>query len=586
MTYFQILIRILKDFKDFTWNPKFYLMVFVLLLTTILGSSEPFFGAQLIKYIEWYFQNQTIIFDQILIFMWIYMGFIVVNSIIRYIYRYYFVDVFAMKYYIYHAQKYKEKVIRMSEMAYLNKKSWSLYKTFDRGAEWVFQVLFWFWIDVAISLLSIVGLTIIMLYLNITMAIATLGMVPVMIYMGIYFNKKTRATQNEIHKVWDSFFAQLWDYLSNLTLVKTLTLESKASKELEQIQEKALSLQLPLSKRWAVADVYVQFLVNISRFFVLWLGIYLISKWELWFAELFLYFTLIWFIYYPMNFLFAQFKNFQKTLEWIKRFYEEFDSMDQDIEKDIWKNLANITGNITFENVGFQYKEGNEDVIKNLSFHIKAWQKVALVGSTGSGKTTLTKLLLRLFELKSGKILIDDYDISESTKSSLRQHIGIVMQENSLFNTSIYENMLFAKPDATQDEIESALKNAKADFVFKLEKWVHTEIWERWVKLSWWEKQRINIARIFLKNPEILILDEATSALDNKTEIEIQKSLDTLMEWKTSLIIAHRLSTIKKVDVIFVLENGKIIEQWNYEELIEKKWKFFELANPEKLILN
>lgn len=124
------------------------------------------------------------------------------------------------------------------------------------------------------------------------------------------------------------------------------------------------------------------------------------------------------------------------------------------------------------------------------------------------------------------------------------------------------------------------------DFVFKQKDWINTEIWERWLKLSWWEKQRLNIARIFLRNPEILVLDEATSALDNKTEIEIQKSLDELIAWKTSIIIAHRLSTIKKVDRIFVLENWQIVEVWNYEELLAKKWKFFELANPDKMVMN
>jgi ABC-type multidrug transport system fused ATPase/permease subunit len=130
------------------------------------------------------------------------------------------------------------------------------------------------------------------------------------------------------------------------------------------------------------------------------------------------------------------------------------------------------------------------------------------------------------------------------------------------------------------------LKKAKAEFVFSSEKWLETIIWERWLKLSWWEKQRINIARIFLRNPEILILDEATSALDNKTEAEIQKSIEELLIWKTSIIIAHRLSTIKKVDRIFVLDKGKIVESWNYEELIQKKWFFFALANPDKMILN
>ena len=146
--------------------------------------------------------------------------------------------------------------------------------------------------------------------------------------------------------------------------------------------------------------------------------------------------------------------------------------------------------------------------------------------------------------------------------------------------------MELVRDNITQDKILNALKKAKADFVLKSQEWLETIIWERWLKLSWWEKQRINIARIFLRNPEILILDEATSALDNKTEIEIQSSLEDLMKDKTSIIIAHRLSTIKKVDRIFVMDNWKIIESWTYDELILKNWFFYKLANPEKLIIN
>ncbi len=586
MTYFQILTRIFKDFKKYIGNTKFFFLIFVLILTTFLWSLEAFFGAKMIQYIEEYFQNNTLFINEILIFLCIYVIYIIFNSILRYYYRYYLVGIHSLKYYTYHALTYKEKVLYMSEFAYLNKKSGSIYKTFDRWVEGVFDLLMNILNDIWISLISIIWLTIVMFIINPVMAITSLGLVPVMLFMWFYYNKNTHKYQSDIHNKWILFYSKLSDYLSNLTLVKTLTLEQQASKELHTIQYEALDLQYPVSKRWALADVYVQFLVNLSRFLVLWVGLYFISVWKITFAEIFLFFSLIGFIYYPMSFLFGQLKNIQKLLEEIKKFYETFDTIEQDFEYEKWKEIEKISGKITFENVDFKYLAEWEDVIKNLSFSIQSGEKVALVGSTWSGKTTITKLILRLFEINKWKILIDNSDISTLKKSSLRSHIWIVMQDNSLFNTTIKENMLFAKPDATDEEITQALKKAKADFVLKQEKWILTEIWERWLKLSGWEKQRINIARIFLKNPEILILDEATSALDNKTEIEIQQSLDDLMQGKTSLIIAHRLSTIKKVDKIFVLENGKIVEMWNYEELIEKKWKFFELANPDKLIIN
>lgn len=192
------------------------------------------------------------------------------------------------------------------------------------------------------------------------------------------------------------------------------------------------------------------------------------------------------------------------------------------------------------------------------------------MGNTGAGKSTIVNLLFRFYEPNSGNIFLDNEKISDLKKKSLRSHIGMVSQDNSLFNLTIRENLLFARPDATDEEVKTALKNASAEFVYKLENGLDTKIGERGLKLSGGEKQRISIARLFLQNPEILVLDEATSALDNKTEKVIQTSLDRLMEGKTAIVIAHRLSTIQNVDKIFMLENGKIVESGNYRELIEK----------------
>jgi len=222
---------------------------------------------------------------------------------------------------------------------------------------------------------------------------------------------------------------------------------------------------------------------------------------------------------------------------------------------------------------------------KNWNLKINPWEKIALVWNTWAGKSTIVNLLFRFWEVNSGEIKIDNIDIKNIAKTELRKNIWLVMQDNSLFNSSIKENLLFAKHNATEQELKEAIQLAQADFVYNLEKWLDTIIWERWLKLSWWEKQRLSIARLFLKNPKILVLDEATSALDNKTEKLIQKALDNLMKWRTSIVIAHRLSTIQNADNIYMLENWKIIESGNYQELMNKKANFYELANPEHLIL-
>lgn len=585
MKYTKVFKKLFLDFKKSIWNFKFYTTIFIWIVTVIIWSSEPFFTSKAIFYVENFIKTWEINEKTIIIFFCIWIIFIILNSIVRYVFRYFFVEKNAINYYINQSKKYKQKIIYMSESAYLNKKSWSLYKILDRWLEWIFVTLLIISYDIFTSIISIIYVTNILFITNYKMAFATLSVVPFLILLWYYFNAKTGKLQEEVNKKWSSFYGKVWDYLTNLTLVKTLTFEKNISRELDDIQTESLNLQIPLSRRWAVANVYVSFMINMARFIVLWTWIYLVKNWEITFATLFLFFAYINYLYFPIWFIFDHLRNLQKNLEWIKNMYEEFDNIEQDEELNDSKEVPSVRWKIEFKNVSFGYNT-DEEVLKNISFEVNTWEKIALVWTTWSWKSTITKLLLRLFEIDKWKIYIDDINIKDMTKLSLRKHIWIVMQDNTLFNTSILKNLRYAKPNATEEEINKALKKAKADFVFKTSKWLNSVIWERWLKLSWWEKQRISIARIFLKNPEILILDEATSALDNKTEKQIQESLDELIKWKTSIIIAHRLSTIKKVDKIFVIDNWKIIESGKYEELMNTKWKFYELANPDKLIMS
>lgn len=586
MSYFEVLKKILLSYKNHIGNKKLYFLVFVWLITTLVSRFEPTFAVKIIWYIENFIKTWNINNNEIMFFFIFWIIYIIFNSIIRYYYRFNLIAKTDLYFYKEQANFYKERVLRMSEGEYLNKKSWKIYKVFDRWLDRMFMVIFNIFLEIFPSLISILFISIFLIIINPFLAWVTLLIVPLALFMWYYFNWKTSFLQWELNKKRDSFFAKLWDSVTNLSLVKTLNSEKNLSKELEDIQEKCLYLQLPISKRWAISDIYMQFLINISRFLVIWVWIYMISKNSINFTTLFLFFSYIRYIYYPLGSIFSQLQNIQRNIERVKRIYEDFDNVEQDCEIENSRDLEKINWKIEFKNVSFIYKWTEKEVINKVNFIINPWEKIALVGSTWSGKTTITKLILRLFETNSWTIEIDWIDYKKITKKSLRNHIWIVMQDNTLFNTTIRENMLIAKNDASEEEIIKALKKAKAEFVFKQENWLETIIWERWLKLSWWEKQRINIARIFLRNPEILILDEATSALDNKTEAEIQKSLEELLLWKTSIIIAHRLSTIKKVDRIFVLDNWKIVESWNYNELIEKQWYFFALANPDKMILN
>ncbi len=258
-------------------------------------------------------------------------------------------------------------------------------------------------------------------------------------------------------------------------------------------------------------------------------------------------------------------ENTQRAVADSRDYFEAMNEVPE-IDKSV-VDLEVTKGEIEFKNVAFGYVK-NKIIMDNISFSIKAGQKVALVGESGEGKTTLTNLMLRLYEPSSGKITIDSEDITEVTKASLRAQIGVVFQEPNLFSGTIKENISYANPKASQAQIESAAKAANAhEFIKDFDEGYDTEIGERGLKLSGGQKQRIAIARAILKDAPILILDEATSSLDSKSELLVQEAFEHLMKGRTTIIIAHRLSTIQNVDSIVALKNGTVAETGSPEEL-------------------
>ena len=416
------------------------------------------------------------------------------------------------------------------------------------------------------------------------MTIITLSMLPLMILMWLFFVKKLSPLQKELNTKWENIYWIIWNILSWFMLTKMLTLENKYISNISTKLDKLYKEQCRISKYWWISSIYTNLFVMVSRILVLGFWVFFIINWNLWFAELFLFFSYIWWIYFPLWFIFSKLKDTTTQLVSVEKLYSEFNNLElENITK--WKTIKKINGSIKYSDVIFWYYK-NIDILNKLSFNIKPWEKIAFVWNTWAWKSTIINVLLRFWDINSWTIEIDWINIKDISKKNIRSHIWVVSQDVSLYNDTILNNLLFSNPKATKNDIQNALKNAEADFVYDLIDWIDTVIWDRWLKLSWWEKQRISIARLFLQNPEILILDEATSALDNKTEKLIQKALDKLLKWKTSIIIAHRLSTIQNADKIFMIENWKIIETGKYDELVANKWKFYELVNPEHLILN
>lgn len=277
---------------------------------------------------------------------------------------------------------------------------------------------------------------------------------------------------------------------------------------------------------------------------------------------------------------------FEKGMTGIHRFFKIKDTIPDIIDLENGITLENINGNIKFNNVQFSYDnlsdigDDKKLVLNNINLNIKSGDKIALVGPSGGGKTTLTNLIPRFYDVDKGEITIDGIDIRNIKLKSLRDNIGIVQQDVYLFSGTIAENISYGKLDASDEEIIKSAKMAGAmEFIEKLPDGIHTYVGERGVMLSGGQKQRISIARVFLKNPPILILDEATSALDNKSEQIVQKSLDLLSKGRTTITIAHRLSTIINADEIIVLTENGIREKGTHKELLEKKGEYFTLYN-------
>ncbi len=278
----------------------------------------------------------------------------------------------------------------------------------------------------------------------------------------------------------------------------------------------------------------------------------------------------------PVMTLIAFTEQYQNGVTGFERFIEIMDEKPETDKPDA-EPLQNVKGNIVFDNVSFSYSDSKE-IIKDLSLNVLKGQKLAMVGPSGGGKTTLCHLLPRFYEYESGSITIDGTDIKDVTLESLRQNIGIVQQDVFLFDGTIGENIMYGRPDATHEEMVAAAKRANIDeYVATLPNGYDTRIGERGVKLSGGQKQRLSIARVFLKDPAILILDEATSALDNTTEIMIQEALDELCRGRTTLVVAHRLSTVKNADRIVVIDGGEITEQGTHNELMEHNGTYAKL---------
>lgn len=280
----------------------------------------------------------------------------------------------------------------------------------------------------------------------------------------------------------------------------------------------------------------------------------------------------------PITNLSNIYNNFLNTIAYLERIFETMDEPVEIHDVPDAVEMPKIKGDVEFKDVVFAYEKDSPDVLKGLSFQVKAGQSVAIVGPTGAGKTTIVNLISRFYNLKSGQVLIDGQDISKVTLHSLRSQMGIMLQDTFIFSGTIADNVRYGKLDATQEEIEAACRTVSAhDFIVHSANGYQTEVRERGSSLSQGQRQLLSFARTLISDPKVLVLDEATSAIDAKTEQLVQQGINELLKGRTSFIIAHRLSTIKSCDIIMYIADGRIVEQGNHQELMAKKGEYYRL---------
>lgn len=442
--------------------------------------------------------------------------------------------------------------------------------------------------EMVTNLVTVIGVMIILLTINVKLALLIFVPIPLILFSGWIFATKVRPNFKISQKAFADLNAKLQDNFSGISEIQAFGQEEYESDQIfnqANVFTKAMLHALNLS---AVFHPAVEFLSSLGTVIMVGIGGVMAFRGELSISDIVAFLLYLSLFYAPISGLARLLEEVQQAYAGAERVMAILDTPLEIKDSPDAMELKDVEGSITFHSVGFQYEE-EVPILKDISFSCKPGQMVALVGPTGVGKTTLTSLISRFYDPTCGSILIDGKDIKNVTLKSLRDNISPVLQDTFLFNGTIAENIGYADPNANIDEIIAAAKAAIIhDSIMEMPKQYDTKVGERGMRLSGGQKQRIAIARAILRKAPIIILDEATASVDVETEKEIQKAIADLAGTRTIIAIAHRLSTIQNADVILVLENGRIVQEGNHNELIEKEglYKRLSLAQSKQQIIN
>lgn len=436
------------------------------------------------------------------------------------------------------------------------------------------------WLDI-VTIIIAVG---IMMSMNVKLTLVSIVLFPFYGLSVKYFYGKLRHLTRVRSQALAEVQGHLHERVQGMPVIRSFATEDFEQEQFAKENSNFLGKALDHTSWNAKTFAIVNTLTDIAPLIVITFAGYQVIQGQLTIGTMVAFIAYIEQLYNPLRRLINSSTTLTQAFASMDRVFEFIDVPYEVEDKPNAKKAEHVKGEIEFKNISFRYQEKESLIIENLSLRVNRGETVALVGMSGGGKSTLVSLLPRFYDVTEGQILLDNMDLRDYEAQSLREQIGMVLQDTFLFSNTVRENILIGKPDATEDEVIRAAKAANAhEFITKLPNGYDTRVGERGVKLSGGQKQRVSIARVFLKNPPILILDEATSALDLESEHLIQEALEKLAKNRTTFIVAHRLSTITHADKIVLIEDGKIVEQGTHHELMGREGHYYKLFQIQQL---
>lgn len=426
--------------------------------------------------------------------------------------------------------------------------------------------------EVIPTFMQIIFSLVVLFWADYRLGLSLLLLAPLFLYLTMSANKKMRPYRKEIYKNYEEASGKMAQSIININAVQSFVQEDTELSNFEKIKKNIKKNELFQWAKISRSNLIRNTIVNLGNAAVLFIGVYLVYQNEITIGTLVFAFTMSVNSYSSLFRLSRLYDRMEEGKEGVRRLMDLFAVKSNLIVKDNALAPKDIRGAIEFKNVEFNYNNSKKSALNKISFTIPAGKMIALVGPSGSGKTTIARLIYRHYDPMSGEVLLDGCNLKDYDLHGFRKFFAIVPQEVEVFDVSARENIAYARPNATQKEIEAAAIAANAhEFISKLDKGYDTLVGERGIKLSGGQRQRLGIARALLANPKVLIFDEATSNLDSQSEFLIKEAMDRISKNRTTIIIAHRLSTIKKADKIIVLEDGQVVEEGSHAELAHIK---------------